>query len=146
MEGYVIFVYSGVQGLLWNNLDLVIKDGDIEIVKQILEQVGWKLNSVGIREKNGVLVKIIFWYVSGDIICCDLVQVVCFMFKFIGIEVDLKFGSWEIVEWNMYVNLILFGWGSFDLMELYYYYSSKVVGVEYYNSGYYQNLVVDKYL
>lgn len=41
---------------------------------------------------------------------------------------------------------MLFGWGSLDLMEFFYYYSGKVVGVEYYNLGYYSNFVVEVYL
>lgn len=146
MEGHAIPAYSGVQGLPWNNPDSAIKDGDIETAKQILEQAGWKLNSAGIREKNGVPAKITLWYVSGDTTRRDLAQAVRSMLKPIGIEVDLKSGSWETVERNMHANPTLFGWGSLDPMELYHHYSSKAAGVEYYNPGYYQNPVVDKHL
>ncbi|WP_227729548.1 ABC transporter substrate-binding protein [Yersinia proxima] len=146
MEGHAIPAYSGVQGLPWNNPDSAIKDGDIETARQILEQAGWKLNSAGIREKNGVPAKITLWYASGDTTRRDLAQAVRSMLKPIGIEVDLKSGSWETVERNMHANPTLFGWGSLDPMELYHHYSSKAAGVEYYNPGYYQNPVVDKHL
>jgi peptide/nickel transport system substrate-binding protein len=146
MEGHAIPAYTGVQGLPWDNQEAAIKDGDIEKAKQILEQAGWKLNSQGIREKNGVLAKMTLWYASGDATRRDLAQAVRSMLKPVGIDVDLKSGSWEIVERNMHANPTLFGWGSLDPMELYHHYSGEAAGIGYYNPGYYKNAEVDKHL
>lgn len=146
LEGHAIPAYTAVQGLPWDNKDAAIKDGDIEKAKQILEQAGWKPNSQGIREKNGVPAKITLWYASGDATRRDLAQAVRSMLKPIGIEVDLKSGSWEIVEQNMHANPTLFGWGSLDPMELYHHYSGDAAGIGYYNPGYYKNAEVDKHL
>lgn len=146
MEGHAIPAYTGVQGLPWDNQEAAIQDGDIEKAKEILEQAGWKLNSQGIREKQGIPAKITLWYASGDATRRDLAQAVRSMLKPIGIDMDLKSGSWEIVERNMHANPTLFGWGSLDPMELYHHYGSQVAGIGYYNPGYYKNTEVDKHL
>lgn len=146
MEGHAIPAYSGVQGLPWDNQEAAIKDGDLTKAKEILEQAGWQLNSKGIREKKGIPAKITLWYASNDTTRRDLAQAVRSMLKPVGIEVDLKAGSWETVERNMHANPTLFGWGSLDPMELYHHYSSKAAGVGYYNPGHYKNAEVDKHL
>ena len=146
LEGHAIPAYTGVQGLPWDNPDALFKDGDTDKARQILEDAGWIENAHGIREKNGLPAKITLWYASGDATRRDLAQAVRSMLKPVGIDVDLKSGSWETVERNMHANPTLFGWGSLDPMELYHHYSSKAAGVEYYNPGYYQNPVVDQHL
>ena len=45
----------------------------------------------------------------------------------------------------MYSNAILMGWGSHDPHELYMYIAANYAGVEYYNTGFYQNETVDEY-
>ena len=146
LEGHAVPAYSGVQGLPWANPDAAFKDGDIAKAKQILDEGGWVETPSGIREKNGLPAKITLWYASGDVTRRDLAQAVRSMLKPVGIDVDLKSGSWETVERNMHANPTLFGWGSLDPMELYHHYSSKAEGVEYYNPGYYKNPVVDQHL
>ncbi|WP_426211906.1 ABC transporter substrate-binding protein [Pseudomonas sp. TWR2-1-1] len=146
LEGHAISAYTGVQGLPWDNPDAAFKDGDIAKAKQILDEAGWVETASGIRAKDGLPAKVTLWYASGDATRRDLAQAVRSMLKPVGIEVDLKSGSWETVERNMHANPTLFGWGSLDPMELYHHYSSKAAGVEYYNPGYYKNPVVDQHL
>ncbi|MEC4240219.1 ABC transporter substrate-binding protein [Pseudomonas sp. DSV-1] len=146
LEGHAVPAYSGVQGLPWANPDAAFKDGDIAKAKQILDQAGWVETASGVREKNGQPAKITLWYASGDATRRDLAQAVRSMLKPVGIDVDLKSGSWETVERNMHANPTLFGWGSLDPMELYHHYSSQAAGVEYYNPGYYKNPAVDQHL
>ena len=146
LEGHAIPAYTGVQGLPWDNPEAAFKDGDIAKAKQILDEAGWVETASGIRAKDGLPAKVTLWYASGDATRRDLAQAVRSMLKPVGIEVDLKSGSWETVERNMHANPTLFGWGSLDPMELYHHYSSKAAGVEYYNPGYYKNPVVDQHL
>ena len=146
LEGHAIPAYTGVQGLPWDNPEAALKDGDIAKAKQILDEAGWVETASGIRAKDGLPAKVTLWYASGDVTRRDLAQAVRSMLKPVGIEVDLKSGSWETVERNMHANPTLFGWGSLDPMELYHHYSSKAAGVEYYNPGYYKNPVVDQHL
>ena len=143
LEGFAIPAYTGVEGLPWNNPQSAFKDGDLEKAKGILEDAGWKLNSAGLREKAGKVAKLTLWYASGDTTRRDLAQAIRASLKPIGIEMDLKSGSWETVERYMHANPTLFGWGSLDPMELVHNYSSKTAGVGYYNAGYYKNAAVD---
>ena len=146
LEGHAIAAYTGVQGLPWNNPEAAFIDGDSAKAKQILNDAGWVETASGTREKKGLPAKITLWYASGDATRRDLAQAVRSMLKPIGIDMDLKSGSWETVERNMHANPTLFGWGSLDPMELYHHYSSAAAGVEFYNPGYYKNPVVDQHL
>lgn len=144
LEGFAIPAYTGVEGLPWNNPQSSFKDGDLEKAKAILEEAGWKINKEGLREKDGKVAKLTLWYASGDTTRRDLAQAIRASLKPIGIEMDLKSGSWETVERYMHSNPTLFGWGSLDPMELVHNYSSKAAGVGFYNAGYYKNAAVDK--
>ncbi|WP_392564842.1 ABC transporter substrate-binding protein [Orbus wheelerorum] len=146
LEGFAIPAYTGVEGLPWNSPDSAFKDGDITKAKAVLEQAGWYLNQNGLREKNGKIAKLTLWYASGDTTRRDLAQAIKASLKPIGIEMDLKSGSWETVERYMHANPTLFGWGSLDPMELVHNYSSKAAGIGYYNPGYYKNPQVDEIL
>ena len=146
MEGHAIPAYTAVQGLPWDNPKASFKDGDIARAKQILDDAGWKVGDDGIRVKNGKKAQLTLWYASGDSTRRDLAQAVRAMVKPLGIEMDLKSGSWETVERNMHANPTLFGWGGLDPMELYHHYSSKTAGIEYFNPGYYSNKTVDQHL
>lgn len=143
LEGFAIPAYTGVEGLPWNNPQSSFKDGDIEKAKVILEDAGWKLNKAGLREKEAKVAKLTLWYASGDTTRRDLAQAIRASLKPLGIDMDLKSGSWETVERNMHANPTLFGWGSLDPMELVHNYSSKAAGVGFYNPGYYKNPAVD---
>lgn len=146
MEGHAAPAYTAVQGLPWDNPQAAFKDGDLNRAKQILDDAGWKVGEDGIRAKKGKKAQLTLWYASGDSTRRDLAQAVSAMVKPLGIAMELKSGSWEIVERNMHANPTLFGWGSLDPMELYHHYSSKAAGVEYYNPGYYSNNAVDHHL
>lgn len=146
LEGHAIPAYSAVQGLPWYNPQVAFKDADVAKAKSILEEAGWKENASGIREKNGVPAKLTLWYASNDATRRDLAEAVRAMLKPVGIELELKSGSWETVERNMHANPTLFGWGSLDPMELLHQYGSASAGVGYYNTGYYRNATVDKHL
>ncbi|MGG4608978.1 ABC transporter substrate-binding protein [Providencia sp. Me31A] len=144
LEGFAVPAYTGVAGLPWNAPDSAFKDGSLEKAKSILEDAGWKLNKDGLREKDGKVAKLTLWYASGDSTRRDLAQAIRSSLKPIGIEMDLKSGSWETVERHMHANPTLFGWGSLDPMELVHNYSSKAAGVGFYNPGYYKNAAVDE--
>ncbi|WP_392563106.1 ABC transporter substrate-binding protein [Orbus sturtevantii] len=146
LEGFAIPAYTGVEGLPWNNPHSAFQDGDITKANTILEQAGWQLNKEGLREKNSIVAKLTLWYASGDITRRDLAQAIRASLKPIGIEMNLRAGSWEMVEHYMHANPTLFGWGSLDPMELVHNYSSKAAGVGFYNPGYYKNHYVDEIL
>ncbi len=146
MEGHAIPAYSAVQGLPWQNPDVVFKDGDVEKARKILDDAGWKAGKDGIRAKEGKEARLTLWYASGDSTRKDLAEAVRAMLQPIGIAISLQSGSWETVERHMHANPTLFGWGSLDPMELFHHYSAQAAGLEYYNPGYYSNPVVEQHL
>lgn len=146
MEGYAMPAYSAAQGLPWQNPAIAIKDGDLKQAQKILEDGGWQLAQDGVRTKNGMQAQFSLWYPSGDSGRRDLAEAVRAMLQPLGIKVQLQSGSWETIERHMHASPTLFGWGSLDPMELYYLYSGKVKGVEFYNPGYYSNARVDRHL
>lgn len=146
LEGHAIPAYSAVEGLPWLNKATAFKDGDTAHANALLDEVGWKRGSDGIRHKGNLRAAFTLWYTSGDSTRRDLAEAVRAMLKPIGLEVSLKSGSWEQVEREMHANPVLMGWGSLDPMELYHHYQSGSGGVEFYNPGYYSNPVVDGHL
>ena len=146
LEGHAIPAYSAVEGLPWQSKATAFKDGDAAHANALLDEVGWKRGSDGIRHKGNLRAAFTLWYTSGDSTRRDLAEAVRAMLKPIGLEVSLKSGSWEQVEREMHANPVLMGWGSLDPMELYHHYQGGAGGVEFYNPGYYSNPVVDGHL
>jgi peptide/nickel transport system substrate-binding protein len=67
------------------------------------------------------------------------------MIKPLGINMKVEGGSWDEIEQKMYSNPVLMGWGSHNVNEMYRIYSSKNAGIDYYNTGFYENKTVDEY-
>ena len=136
--------YSIADGLPWfNDKTIEEKDGDIEKAKKILDDAGWVEGSDGIREKDGVKAKFDLYYAYQD--REDIAVYFCDQAKKIGIEINPLFGDWDFVTPHMYSDAVLFGWGGYDPLEMFYSYSSLYRGVEYYNSNFYSNAKVDEY-
>lgn len=144
LDGEGTPAYSIADGLPWfNDKTIEEKDGDIEKAKKILDDAGWVEGSDGIREKDGVKAKFDLYYAYQD--REDIAVYFCDQAKKIGIEINPLFGDWDFVTPHMYSDAVLFGWGGYDPLEMFYSYSSLYRGVEYYNSNFYSNAKVDEY-
>lgn len=144
LDGEGTPAYSIADGLPWfNDKTIEEKDGDIEKAKKILDDAGWVEGSDGIREKDGVKAKFDLYYAYQD--REDIAVYFCDQAKKIGIEINPLFGDWDFVTPHMYSDAVLFGWGGYDPLEMFYSYSSLYRGVEYYNSNFYSNKKVDEY-
>lgn len=144
LDGEGTPAYSIADGLPWfNDKTIEENDGDIEKAKKILEDAGWVEGSDGIREKDGVKAKFNLYYAYQD--REDIAVYFCDQAKKIGIEINPLFGDWDFVTPHMYSDAVLFGWGGYDPLEMFYSYSSQYRGVEYYNSNFYSNEKVDEY-
>lgn len=144
LDGEGTPAYSIADGLPWfNDKTIEENDGDIEKAKKILDDAGWVEGSDGIREKDGVKAKFDLYYAYQD--REEIAVYFCDQAKKIGIEINPLFGDWDFVTPHMYSDAVLFGWGGYDPLEMFYSYSSKYRGVEYYNSNYYSNAKVDEY-
>ena len=147
LEGQGTLAYSVCDGLPWWNPDNVIKDNDIDGAKQILAAAGWKdSDGDGVLEKGALKAEFTLYYPADDAVRQSLSIASADRLKQIGIKVNIKGGSWDEIKPFMYANPVMMGWGSHDPLEMYNLYYSKSGGVEWYNPGFYNNPVVDKYL
>lgn len=144
LDGEGTPAYSVADGLPWFNEETIERDdGDIEKAKKILDEGGWLEGDDGIREKDGVKAQFKLYYAYQD--RQDIAVYFTDQAKKIGIEIEPIFGDWDYIGPHMYSDAILFGWGGYDPLEMYYNYSSKYKGLEYYNANYYGNDQVDEY-
>ena len=127
----------------FNEETRITNDGDIEGAKKILAEGGWKLNDKGILEKDGVEAKFNLYlaYKDREDIALQFAKTA----KELGIEVNVEYGDWDAITPHMYSDAILFGWGGYDPLEMYYNYSGTMVGREYYNANYYDNKTVNEH-
>ncbi|MBP1865099.1 peptide/nickel transport system substrate-binding protein [Clostridium tetanomorphum] len=147
LNGFGTECYSICDGLPWYNPDSKIKDADIEKAKKILVDGGWKdTNSDGILEKNGLKAEFTLLYPSNDALRQSLALAVADQMKPIGIKINVKGKGWDEIPKRMYSDAVMLGWGNLSPLELYNVYSSKTMGLEFFNSGYYSNPKVDEYL
>lgn len=147
LEGFGTPAYTVSDGLPWWNPDTVIKDGSLEVAKEILATNGWAdTDKDGILEKNGLKAQFTLIYPSSDQTRQSLAIAVADMLKPLGISILAEGKSWGDIETMMYSNAVLFGWGSHDPLEMYNLYHSNTAGEGWYNTGYYANAVVDEYM
>ena len=67
--------------------------------------------------------------------------------KKIGIQANVEEKpDFDEIQKVMHKDVVVFGWGAHDPMELYQLYNTKFAGVEYNNVGYYSNPQVDENL
>ena len=144
LNGEATKATSIADNLPWYNEETAdIKDGDTEAAKKILDEAGWKEGSDGIREKDGVKAKFDLYYAYQD--RENLAVYFAEKAKEIGIDVNPIYGDWDFFADKMYSQAVLFGWGGYDPLDMYYSYTSKFRGYDYYNTNFYANERVDKY-
>jgi peptide/nickel transport system substrate-binding protein len=146
LEGYGSPAYTSVDGLPWWNRETKFRDADMEGAGKLLKNAGWKdTDGDGILEKDGQKAEFSLYYPAGDNIRQSLSIAAADMLKPLGISIIVEGGSWDKIEQNMHSSAVMMGWGSHNPYEMYNIYSSENAGVEYYNTGFYNNEKVDEY-
>ncbi|MEI7025369.1 ABC transporter substrate-binding protein [Paenibacillus sp. y28] len=147
LEGYGTPAYTVNDGMPWWNPQSVVPDNDLKAAQQLLGDAGWKdADGDGILEKAGLKAEFNLLYFAGDITRQSLAIAAADMIKPLGIKMNVNGVSRDEIKKQMHANAVLFGWGSQDPLEMISIYSSKYRGIDYYNTGYYSNPVVDGYL
>lgn len=146
LEGQGTPAYTIVDNLPWWNPQTVIADNDMELAQLILTEGGWEeMNGDGILVKNDLKAEFTLIYPASDSTRQSLAIAVADMIKPLGINFIVEGKSWDEIEKLMHSNAVLMGWGSHDPLEMYNVYSGKMMGVEWYNPGYYSNTTVNGY-
>ncbi len=146
LEGYGTPAYTVCDNMPWWNPETIIKDADFEKAKIILQEAGWEESGDGILQKEDLKASFTLIYPASDQIRQALALSVSDMIRPLGIEIKAEGKSWDDIQAMMYSNAILFGWGSYDPLEMYNLYSSKTAGIGWYNTGFYSNPAVDHYM
>ncbi|MCD8511934.1 MAG: ABC transporter substrate-binding protein [Bacillus sp. (in: Bacteria)] len=146
LEGQGAPAYSIVDNLPWWNPQTVIADNDMELAKLILTEGGWEeANGDGILVKGDLKAEFTLIYPASDSTRQSLAIATADMLKPLGINILVEGKSWDEIEKLMHSNAVMMGWGSHDPLEMYNIYSGNMMGVEWYNPGYYSNETVDAY-
>lgn len=148
LEGFGRPAYGPCDGLPWDNPENVFKDADPDAAVKILADAGWKdSDGDGVVDKNGVKAEFTIIYPADRSIRQYLALAVADMLKPIGIHAVVEGKrSWDEIKHLMHSNVIVFGWGAHDPVEVYQLYSSHHAGEGFNNGGYYINPKVDEYL
>lgn len=148
LEGFGRPAYGACDGLPWDNPENKIKDADPKAARKILADAGWKdTDGDGILEKNGIKAEFTIIYPATRAIRQYLALASADMLKGIGINAKVEGKrSWDEIKQRMHSDVIVFGWGSHDPIEMYHLYSSHHAGNGWNNTGFYQNATVDSYL
>ena len=148
LEGFGRPAYGVCDGLPWDNDHNKFHDGDIAAANALLDQAGWlDQDHDGIREKNGIKAEFNLVYPATRSIRQYLALACGDTLKKIGIQAHVQGkNSFDDIKKIMHRDVVVFGWGSHDPIELYHLYNSTFAGVGYNNAGYYKNDQVDYYM
>jgi peptide/nickel transport system substrate-binding protein len=144
LNGYGKPATGPVDGLPWNNPDAAIAGNDIAAAKATLDAAGWvDGDGDGMREKDGTPAAFNMIYPASDSTRQALALGVSQQMRELGIEVTPVGKGWDEIETLMHANVIVFGWGAHDPSEIFNLYDGSRRGVEYFNTGYYNNDAVN---
>lgn len=118
LASYGTPAYSVSDGMPWYN-DAMKVEYDPEKAKSTLEEAGWKLGEDGIYVKDGVRASFPLNYGSSDSVRQALSVEFANQMKEIGIEVNVKGGSWDEIYPLEYSEPVLWGWGANTPTQLY---------------------------
>lgn len=147
LEGYGTVAHSVNDGLPWWNEETVIEDNRMAEAEAMLVADGWYDDAGdGILEKDGQKLEFTLLYPASDQLRQSLSIAVSDMLKPLGMNVIVEGKSWDKIERGMHEHAVMLGWGSYNPLEMYHLYSSSMKGAGWYNTGYYENELVDGYM
>ncbi|MDR2612781.1 MAG: ABC transporter substrate-binding protein [Deltaproteobacteria bacterium] len=135
------------KGMPYYNPETDYADNDIARAKEVLAAEGWAdSDGDGIVEKDGLKAEFPLLVNAKDKLLQSFGMLICEQLKRVGINAVLEVKSWEEVDSRRHSDVWLLNWGALEPINVFYLYYGPNKGKGFYNSGYYDNKVVDGYI
>lgn len=146
LNGYGTAAYSVCDKMPWYNPESEV-EYDPEEAKKILEDVGWKEGTDGIRKKDGVRAEFTLMFSNGDSVRQALAEDTANQLRELGIEVTTEGAGWDVAYDRAESEPLMWGWGAHTPMELYnIYHTLPDTGIGQAEYSPYANETVDRYM
>lgn len=147
LDGHGRPAYGPVDGLPWDNPQAHLPGADPQAAISVLEAAGWQdADGDGLRARGGLAAGFTIVYPASDSTRQALALGAAQQLRSIGIAAEPSGRSWEEIEAMMHSNVVVFGWGAHDPLEVYNLYHSSNAGNGWVNPGFYANPTVDAHL
>lgn len=147
LNGFATPAWGVADGLAWDNPAARLPDGDLAGAKALLAKAGWRdSDGDGVLEKSGVPARFTLLYPAGRQERQALALAVADMVRPLGIRIEPSGKSWDEIMPQAHSMPVVFGWGSHDPLEIAQLYHGSNAGKGFYNTGFYDNPVVNQHL
>lgn len=148
MYGYGAPAYGLIDKQMpYYNPETDYQDNDVAKARSILAADGWKdSDGDGILEKDGLKAEFPLLVNTKDKLLQSFGMLISEQLKRVGINAVLEVKSWEEIDSRRHSDVWLLNWGSIEPINVYYLYYGPNKGRGFYNSGYYDNPVVNVYI
>jgi peptide/nickel transport system substrate-binding protein len=137
--------YGPADGLPWSNPQAKAPSTGLAVARKILDDAGWKEGKDGVRAKNGKEARIAVVYFAGDSTRQALALAAADMVRPLGIKLEPTGKSRDETSRLRHANVVLYGWGNHNPLEVHNLHNPALSGIGSYNAGYYANRKVVEY-
>lgn len=133
--------------MLWYNEETTYTDHSMVTARMILQDGDWAdLDGDGVVEKDGLRAEFDLYAASDNRVYQEIARLVSEQVKQFGIQANVRIESWDEIDKLRYANPFVLLWGSLSPINIEYLYYGPNSGNGYFNSAYYQNSTVDRYI
>jgi peptide/nickel transport system substrate-binding protein len=143
LNGHGAPAFGPVDKLPWDNPAAHVPGADLAAAVATLEEAGWVMGRDGVRVRGGLRATFSLVYPASDSLRQALALGVAQQARAAGIAIEPAGKGWDDMATMMHSQAVLFGWGAHDPSEIFALYHGSFAGVDWFNTGFYQNPVVD---
>ena len=147
LNGFGTPAYSVCDTQPWWNPETKIADGQVQTACKMLEEAGWiDTDGDGIRDKNGKKAEFTLVGRTDDLQRYTLAVALSAQAKPLGINIKAEAKGWAEAKALSLSTPIVFGYGSYSPIQMYYTFHSANIGTGTNNQASYSNSKVDEYI